>query len=174
MHASREPCQQQVLQSFTLCGTPDLAHCTAGNQIFDSITPCCHLPPLPFLFAERTFTAIVLNTLGPLLSIHCLVQRLTFEDFVSAGADYEAAHDAIARQAEGAVSGRPASHTQAAPQGAPPIAPPQRPPGPVPPSMGAPFSGGYGGPPRPGMAPPAHSQGPPPAYAPQYSSGEIA
>lgn len=86
----------------------------------------------------------------------CLYQR--------AGADYEAAHDAVARQAETAVNGRAAP--PASQQGLP-MAPPQRPPGAAPPGMAP-----------PGMAPPAGAYGssragvggPPAGAPPSYSS----
>lgn len=77
----------------------------------------------------------------------------------SAGADYEAAHDAVARQAETAMNGRAAPPPS---QQGLPMAPPQRPPGAAPPSM-PPSAGGY--------APPRVGAGGPPAGAPPpYSS----
>lgn len=80
------------------------------------------------------------------------------QDAYVTGADYEAAHDAVARQAESAMSNRAAP---AASQPSPTMAPPQRPPGPAPPGMGPP-PGSYG-PVRPGMGAPPQS-GPPPSY----------
>ena len=81
-----------------------------------------------------------------------------------AGADYEAAHDAVARQAETAINGRAAP--PASQQGLP-MAPPQRPPGAAPPGMAP-----------PGMPPPAGAYGssragaggPPAGAPPSYSS----
>ena len=76
---------------------------------------------------------------------------------VHAGADYEAAHDAVARQAETAMNGRAAP--PASQQGLPMA--PQRPPGAAPPGM-APPAGAYGSP-RVGAG------GPPSGAPPSYS-----
>ncbi|KAA6421471.1 MAG: polypyrimidine tract-binding protein 1-like [Trebouxia sp. A1-2] len=81
------------------------------------------------------------------------------QDAYVTGADYEAAHDAVARQAETAMSTRAAP---AASQPSPSMVPPQRPPGPAPPGMGPPL-GSYGSV-RPGMGAPPQS-GPPPSYS---------
>ncbi|KAL3146647.1 hypothetical protein ABBQ32_000876 [Trebouxia sp. C0010 RCD-2024] len=81
------------------------------------------------------------------------------QDAYVTGADYEAAHDAVARQAETAMNGRAAPPPS---QQGLPMAPPQRPPGAAPPSM-PPSAGGY--------APPRVGAGGPPAGAPPpYSS----
>ena len=93
------------------------------------------------------------------LYMMCKLPNKLSEMVGHAGADYEAAHDAVARQAETAMNGRAAPPpTQ---QGLP-MVPPQRPPGAAPPSM-PPSAGGY--------APPRMGAGGPPAGAPPpYSS----
>lgn len=88
----------------------------------------------------------------------CLRSQLQMNSHITllaAGADYEAAHDAVARQAEASINGRA---PPAAGQPGPNMAPPQRPTGPAPPGMGPPPAS-YGAA-RPGMGAPPQSGAP--------------